>query len=590
MKKAICWLLCLGAFIVSHEPGTAAAGTWVRTYGGSDTDNVYAVQPTRDGGYIAVGSTHSFAEFNEEVWVVKLGRTGVVEWEKAYGGTGSDIGFAVVQDEEGGYLVAAKTASFGDDDNVWLLKLDASGGITWENAYDAGGRETVRALVAAGDGGYVAAGSTDRSGGGSFFNAAWAMKVTAAGEIVWQKTYEGVDPMNLIRALKRVGDGGYVLAGLAFGPEDIYLVKVDAGGEMAWQKRYDLGGAEGVTAIEVTSDGGILAVGSSTKEDRRGYDGWAMKLDAAGSVLWQKTYGGTGNDFVEAVARSADGGFVLAGSSSSTGDFFGDCWVFKIDALGNLLWQKAYGRERADGVAALARTPDGGVIAAGTTTSFGAGRQDFWLLKLDADGEAGGCIAGLSKVADTGAGTASVTDRSKGPVSGTATAAAPAATAAAATSTTLLTSQTCTYRPFALPLPIGRRNFPYAPVEAPVHSDDPAECRPVALGDLAGGTFGLRVGLPPFAGPMDVYLAVYLPALGLEDIFLVTPVGLQSFAEGLAPLAAGSNGDIDLTFFEGLALSDLPAGSYFFALFTLPAGAVALDPFDLWITGFTTPE
>ncbi len=114
-------------------------------------------------------------------------------------------------------------------------------------------------------------------------------------------------------------------------------------------------------------------------------DAWVIKLDANGNVQWQKTYGGKGDDYAYSIQQTSDGGYIVAGKTLSFGTGDSDAWVIKLDAKGNVQWQKTYGGEYDDFVHSIQQTSDGGYIVAGYTLSFGAG-NDAWVIKLDAKG------------------------------------------------------------------------------------------------------------------------------------------------------------------------------------------------------------
>jgi hypothetical protein len=111
-----------------------------------------------------------------------------------------------------------------------------------------------------------------------------------------------------------------------------------------------------------------------------------LKLDANGNVQWQKTYGGTYDDYANSIQQTSDGGYIVAGRTYSFGAGYADVWVLKLDASGNVQWQKTYGGTYDDYANSIQQTSDGGYIVAGVTKSFRAGNADVWVLKLDASG------------------------------------------------------------------------------------------------------------------------------------------------------------------------------------------------------------
>jgi predicted secreted protein len=313
------------------------------------------------------------------------------QWAQTYGGAGNDVAVSTKQTADGGYIVAGYTGSFGAGGNdFWVSKLDASGTVTWQKTYGGAGNDCCAlSTQQTADGGYIVAASTDSFGAGGL--DVWVLKLDASGNVTWQKTYggAGIDGAN---AIQQTTDGGYIVAGLtrSFGAglDDVWVLKLDALGAVTWQKTYG-GTADDVAySIQQTTDGGYIVAGRTSSSGAGGMDVWVLKLDALGAVTWQKAYGGAGNDVAGSIKQTSDGGYIVAGWTTSFGAGGMDIWVLKLDALGNVTWQKAYGgagNDSASSTDAIQQTSDGGYIVAGTT-SFGAGSGDVWVLKLDASG------------------------------------------------------------------------------------------------------------------------------------------------------------------------------------------------------------
>lgn len=188
------------------------------------------------------------------------------------------------------------------------------------------------------------------------------------------------------------------------GGTDAWLARLDAGGGLVWNKNYGGLGQDEFTALVPISDGGVLAVGSTTSTDgdvtgNHGLrDIWVVRLNGSGEIQWQKTLGGSGDDFANAAIGLSDGSFVIAGYViSNDGDVSGnhgaeDVWVIKIDGSGKLLWQKTFGGSFRDVGNDIAMTLDGGFVVAGQTNSsdgdVGGSRNslDYWVIRMDANG------------------------------------------------------------------------------------------------------------------------------------------------------------------------------------------------------------
>jgi hypothetical protein len=221
----------------------------------------------------------------------------------------------------------------------------------------------------------------------------WLLDAASAGAQVasWSRTYGGTS-IDAATAIAPTSDGGYVVAGgtnsFGAGWSDVWVLKLDGSGNVVWQKTYGGTGQDGASAIAPTSDGGYVVAGS-TNSFGASDDVWVLKLDGQGNVVWQKTYGGTSFDAASAIVPTSDGGYVVTAEAVSfwvSGAGASDVWVLKLDGSGNVVWQKAYGGTGIDAARAIAPTSDGGYVVAGVTSSFGAGDFDVWVLKLDGQG------------------------------------------------------------------------------------------------------------------------------------------------------------------------------------------------------------
>ena len=387
-------ILLLSLFGILLQSFPCEAG-WLTAYGGTGVDSAYSVQQTTDGGYIVTGTTSSYGAGSGDVWVLKLDEDGNVTWQKTYGGSGGrEWANSIQQTPDGGYIMAGMTASFGaGSEDVWVLKLDKDGNVTWQKTYGgATSWDYANSVQQTSDGGYIVAGFTRSFGAGN--GDAWVLKLDADGAVVWQKTYGGAESDTAGFAQEITG-GGYIVAGYTrssgAGEGDAWVLKLDADGNVIWQKTYGGTGNDFATFARQTTDGGYI-VGAGTASSGAGEgDAWVLKLDADGNVIWQKTYGGADDDNINSIQQTTDGGYVVAGSTKSFGRGLDDAWVFKLDGNGNVTWQKVYGASDSDAVFSIQQTTDGGYIVGGSSNNFGAGAQAALLMKLDGRGSTGSC-------------------------------------------------------------------------------------------------------------------------------------------------------------------------------------------------------
>lgn len=384
---------------------------------------------------VIIGATNVYeAVFTNSVPVE---RVFVKEWELDVGTAGDERAGAVVPLAGGGWLIAGtapspaggnKSATGSGSEDFWLLEVDAAGGALAESMLGGTEQERLAALVASGDGGWLAAGSSASPTGRVKLAALhggedyWIVRLGADGSKLWDRSFGGTSTEGL-GAVSRAADGGYFLAGYSlsgaggtktsagFGNADAWVVRVDGEGVESWQAALGGDGWDEALAVAATAGGGCLVMGHS----QSGTDGskvsprwgmtdyWVVQLDALGRVTWDRSFGGASINTLGAGAVLADRGFLLGGTSSSgvsgnkTVPLWGsfDAWLVRGTPDGTAAWQQALGgvdfedvramTELAGGRFLLAGAADGG--ASGNRTAASWGKTDFWLAGLDWRGE-----------------------------------------------------------------------------------------------------------------------------------------------------------------------------------------------------------
>jgi hypothetical protein len=208
------------------------------------------------------------------------------------------------------------------------------------------------------------------------------------GPIMWNRTYGGTGN-EAAYSLVATSDGGYALAGTTFsfggGGHSFWLVKTDAFGNMEWNQTYE--GGSSCSSLVETSDGGYALAGTTDSLDG-GHDFYLVKTDSSGNMMWSQTYGGPDHDDSCSLVATSDGGYAIAGGTFSFGAGNEDFWLVKTDASGNMEWNQTYGGTNSERPRSLVLTSDGGYAIAGYTNSLGDGHLICWLVKVDASGNA----------------------------------------------------------------------------------------------------------------------------------------------------------------------------------------------------------
>jgi hypothetical protein len=370
--------------------------TWARTFA-EELNEGSSIRQVADGGYI-VAATIGYAN---DAWILKLDENGNIVWQKSYGGYGYDGAVSIRQMSDGGYVAACDTLSFGAGEaDYWILRLDAAGNVIWQKTYGGPGAEYVAAIDETRDGGFVVAGTSSSFDPNS---GVWVLKLGADGSVEWESLYS---PMATGISIRQTSDGGYVALAetlsYGVGATALLLFRLDAGGAVLWQKLYSASSWQAAGNVLETLDGGYVLTGYVDISEERFCDITVLRLDGSGNILWQKAYGGDEDDRWSWINPTSDGGYVVSGGSSSfrRGGEGHDAWIFKLDADGNIAWQKVYGGDDEDELDIVQQTADGGYVAAGATFSFGPGSPSIWVLKMDPWGNIDDCPSGMIKDSD----------------------------------------------------------------------------------------------------------------------------------------------------------------------------------------------
>jgi hypothetical protein len=387
MKRLYSFILLLAlAFAVP----AFAQQRWERTYGGTSNDWGYSVQQTSDGGFIVAGYSGSFGN-GYQVYLIKTDTSGDTLWTRTYGGFSTEWGYSVQQTPDGGYIIGGRTSSFGAGGNdVYLIKTNAAGDTLWTRTYGGRGYDEGTSVQQTSDGGYIISGTSDSYSTGDL--DVYLIKTDASGDTLWARVYGSWwDEDGL--SVQQTSDGGYIIAGWTWASSpsnyDFYLIKTNPSGDTLWTKKYGGSGNDEANCIKQTSDGGFIIVGFTSSYGAGSFDNYLIKTDAQGDTLWTRTYGGTNDDYGLFVQQTSDSGYIIAGYTSSFGAGGYDVYLIKTNKDGDTLWTKTYGGTGDDEGWSVQQTSDEGYIIAGTTTSFGAGGYDVYLIKTDANGNVG---------------------------------------------------------------------------------------------------------------------------------------------------------------------------------------------------------
>jgi hypothetical protein len=399
---------------------------WEYTYGGADKEYATHIEQTHDSGFITIGRSHSTDgdvtgnHGSQDIWVIKLSKTGVLQWEKSLGGTAIEQGSWITQTMDGGYILTGWTISHDGDithyfanEDYWVVKLDDTGGIMWQNNYGGTSTDMGKCILETVDTDYLVAGYVysfdSQVVGGHGYSDMWIAKLDKTGGIIWKKGYGG-SGHDGATVILQVQGGGYIVAGgtdshdqdvsFSHGGSDYWVVRLDDTGKILWEKAFGGSDDDFLTSFVHTFDGGYIMSGYTNSNNGDvsgnigGQDYWTIKIDDTGDIMWQKCYGGSTSDQCYSIQQTSDSGYIMAGSSYSVdGEVtmnYGnmDFWVVKTDKMGMLLWQKNLGGTGIDNAYSVIQTFDKNFVVMGWTgsidhdVSVSHGEADFWVAKL----------------------------------------------------------------------------------------------------------------------------------------------------------------------------------------------------------------
>lgn len=311
-----------------------------------------------------------------------------ITFEKTYGGTGSDVGYDVENTIDGGFIISGFTYSYGAGANdCYMVKTNNNGIFQWQKTYGGVSAEFGISVLQNSKGQYIIAGTTISYGNGT--NDYYVIKTKSNGDTIWTKTY-GDWLLESPRKMVATKDSGYAIIGrtesYGIGSSSVYFVKIDSVGNQQFYQAYGGSGLNWGMSIQQTTDGGYIIAGKTTSFNAQGQDFYLIKTNVNGDTTWTKYWGGTGDDWLNDIQQTADGGYLISGTYNYVGTT-GDTYIAKTDGNGTVQWSKTYGSLGDDFINHEIISTTGGYVFVGATTSHGAGNYDLYLLKTDVNGD-----------------------------------------------------------------------------------------------------------------------------------------------------------------------------------------------------------
>lgn len=360
---------------------------WSATLGiGKPASGAYCGRETTKGGYIVAGGIDNPTSRSVDIRVVKLDNLRNTVWQRTWGGKGTNEAHEA-QETVGGYFVGGETEALGSGGGFVFKVDDSSGNMVWPSpvTFGGAGNGCIFTILSLSDGGCIVGGYIISSGMRGLLS-----RLNSSGGIVWQKTF---DDCLAVRGMTKTSDGNVAITGDTQWSDanafDVYLAKINiSNGDYWWPwKMTTFGGGDFDVgqSVQQTPDNGFIIAGYSFSFSANAYpDGYVIKTDSSGKLVWQKTYGGLGNEVFFSIQMVANS-YILAGRTSSFGAGGQDGWIVKLDWSGNQINQLTFGTAGHDETAWYAsQTTDGGCLIAGKIWPSGGVSCDMHILKLKA--------------------------------------------------------------------------------------------------------------------------------------------------------------------------------------------------------------
>lgn len=259
---------------------------WNKTFGGEKTDRAYSIQNTGDGGYLLAGYTESFGAGASDAWLIKTDSNGTEEWNKTFGGVNEDYASSVNQSKDGGYVIAGYTNSSAGKDEAWLIKIDSNGTEQWNKTFGGEGYDYAYSVQELDNGGYILAGTTESFGAGG--TDGWLIKTDANGTEEWNKTFGGTYT-DYFYSVQKTGDGGFLLAGSTQPSSDYnltqaWLIKTDSDGNRTLNMSFGGEDNDAIMFAQETLDGGHILVGRTSSYGTVS-DIWLIKVGSEKDMM-----------------------------------------------------------------------------------------------------------------------------------------------------------------------------------------------------------------------------------------------------------------------------------------------------------------
>ncbi len=233
-------------------------------------------------GYVFVGYTKTSAAGPEDIWLVRTDMDGDTVWTRTFGGSEREIGLTVLRATDGDLVIGGDTESFSEGDfDAWVIRVNTSGNLVWSKSYGSTERDILYDMKQTDDGGFIIAGHTESFGHMNNYTDAWLIRTDYNGDTLWTKTWGG-ETHDGAMSVVQTSDGGYVWTGylnVSTFNQDLWVLKIDGDGNTLWSKTYGATFNNIGRSINKTIDGSLIIAGNYYSEVTNTRDVWLLNID-----------------------------------------------------------------------------------------------------------------------------------------------------------------------------------------------------------------------------------------------------------------------------------------------------------------------
>jgi len=364
---------------------------WQKTYGGDDEDIIQDLIITNDDFLITVGSSSSWGDAWQSIWIMKLDSQGnkissIFKGEENY-----NLANSIVFTEDGNFIIAGESnwlhcSSCNEQGRAEIAKINSDLNIVWDKYLGNDKNNSIEHVLSINSLGFVVCGLT-HSSKTSEFNA-WFAFLNWEGNYFWSKEYNNLF-QDIATCILHLEEEGFLVAGHSqsrtLNKSDAWILKLTMDGNIDWEKHFIGNGINVINRIIPSVDNGVLAVGYTTSKGTGWQDAWVIQLDKNGNLEWEKTFGGDEKDIIVSAIKTDENKYVLAGNTSSGSERKGkisNAWVIQLDKNGNLEWEKTFGGDKQVIATGIINKDDESIFLFGKIQASNKEEYNGWIMNF----------------------------------------------------------------------------------------------------------------------------------------------------------------------------------------------------------------